>query len=377
MKLSARGLADLPAGQIAWDTEVAGFGARGNAKGQPSMFLNYQQRETGKYKRVTIAKLGESTVDAARKRAAEMRLQIRAGIDPAQQVETPAQKKASGDTLGHWLNVWLDAPHKRWGDTTRRTYRKVITREVLHHDIAASRIERVERAGLMRVVDDVAARSEATGVLLFKILGSFLKWCDTRGVTQVTLPSSTDADLSVDKRKRVLSDAELVRLWRASDAIRQPWSAAAQLVMLTGQRSGAVASLTREQVQQDGVRFINRPNAKQSLPWVPLIAWAWDYLRPSLRPEGRLFTRTAYFSPARLTEWRNAAGVTNWRPHDVRRSLRTWAARQGHGHEASEAALGHSVHKSELESVYQRHDYQDEAAEVIRGWQRHLEALVA
>lgn len=56
--------------------------------------------------------------------------------------------------------------------------------------------------------------------------------------------------------------------------------------------------------------------------------------------------------------------------------MRTWAARQGYGHEASEAALAHSVQRDALAKAYQQHGYADEAGEVLRGWQRHLEGLM-
>ena len=85
IKLSARNLATLPAGQIVWDSEVKGFGARKAKDERVTLFLNYQVRGTGRYKRHTICHLPEMTVDAARKAAAQMRLQIHTGADPAEQ----------------------------------------------------------------------------------------------------------------------------------------------------------------------------------------------------------------------------------------------------------------------------------------------------
>ncbi|WP_181893042.1 tyrosine-type recombinase/integrase [Falsiruegeria mediterranea] len=378
MKLSARNLAALEHGQLAWDTEVKGFGARKAKDDAVTLFLNYQVRETGKYRRVTIARLGECTVDAARTIAARMRLEIRAGVDVAQQAETPTARVASGETLGHHIQRWLDAPHSAWGKSTRTTYRRLMARDVLGTEVAGKRITDVSRGDLMQLVDTAARRTESGAILLAKVLRSFLSWADARGLTEVTLASNKRIDLSIEPRTRVMTDAEIVALWCTAPKLGERWGTAGRLVLLSGQRSGMITRMESDWVRQDGIHFPTEPNRKSAATWVPLTPWALTHLRPIMGGGGRLFSRSETFDSDALKKWRTIAEVdARLRLHDVRRSLRTWAARQGYGYDASEAALGHTVQRTALDKAYQQHSYAEEAAEVLRGWQRHIEGLVS
>ncbi|MEP3329119.1 Arm DNA-binding domain-containing protein [Sedimentitalea sp.] len=208
MKLSARSLAELEPGNLAWDTEVKGFGARKAKDGRVSLFLNYQVRGTGKYRRVAIAHLGECTVDTARRRAAQMRMEIRAGIDVAKQTETPAARAASGDTLGQYVESWLHDTRHKWSDNTRIGYMNAMRRDLMSGDTASLRISDVTRRDLMRLVDASTARSTSSGALFFRTLASFLSWADARGLTEVTLPKAGRAAPSPDARTRIMSEAE-------------------------------------------------------------------------------------------------------------------------------------------------------------------------
>ncbi len=82
--------------KIIWDTgDVVGFGAR-LSPGRVVLFLNY--RSGGVERRMTVARLGECTIEQARKRAAELKLQIRAGLDP---LATLREARPSGGVETH------------------------------------------------------------------------------------------------------------------------------------------------------------------------------------------------------------------------------------------------------------------------------------
>ena len=99
---------------------------------------------------------------------------------------------------------------------------------------------------------------------------------------------------------------------------------------------------------------------------------------PSLQnPEpGRIFGMGGKKLSNALIKYRADYGIEDMQLHDVRRSLRTFAAARGMGRDAGEAALDHSVVQSGLEAVYNQHDYSADGHKVILAWQAHIMGLI-
>ena len=69
-----------------------------------------------------------------------------------------------------------------------------------------------------------------------------------------------------------------------------------------------------------------------------------------------------------------ASGVSGWRLHDLRRTMRTGLSRLGVSREVAERALNHV--QPGLVAVYDQHPYKAEVLAAIRRWQAHVLALV-
>ncbi len=77
-----KGLTEPAAGnQITYDDKVPGFGVRITARGSRAFVLNYRNLE-GRERRYTIGSYPAWSVEAARKRAGEIKRQIARGDDP-------------------------------------------------------------------------------------------------------------------------------------------------------------------------------------------------------------------------------------------------------------------------------------------------------
>ena len=373
MKLTAKALKALPPKTLAWDSEVAGFGARVGARGDVSLFLNYQDRNTGKYHRQAVGKLSEISVDAARKRAAELKLEVRAGVNPSTKVATPAARMKSGETFGQYVETWLAqgrGPKGAWSPTTRGVYEAAVTRELRDAPIWDHNIEDVARKDLMKLIDAATARSVGSGTLLFRVLSSFLNWADARELTQVRLPKQANAVTLPDARTRVMTDEEIRALWHATGTLTPDVRAAGRLVLLTALRSGSVQAFKPDWLRQDGLTIPASAMKSKREFWVPLTPWGYEQVQ-GLAP----------MKPRRLTNvydtWRKRAGLdADLRLHDVRRSLKTWAMTKNLPDLASEAALAHTVQKSDLARAYMQHNFSDEGSEVLRKWQRHVKEVV-
>ena len=85
-KRSVDSLEPGPRAVFLWDTEISGFGCKVTPAGRKVYIFQYRVRgQSNKTapKRVTLGKHGELTPDTARKRAALLKLDVRAGTDPA------------------------------------------------------------------------------------------------------------------------------------------------------------------------------------------------------------------------------------------------------------------------------------------------------
>src|SRR5262249_37738695 len=73
-------------------------------------------------RRMTIARLGELTVEAARRKAAELKVQVRAGADPLSEIRAKRKEAERGITLATVIERWISASRSGWSGDTARTY---------------------------------------------------------------------------------------------------------------------------------------------------------------------------------------------------------------------------------------------------------------
>ncbi len=186
-------------------------------------------------------------------------------------------------------------------------------------------------------------------------LRTFLNWCveeeiiDRHPVFRSRSPNTTPS------RDRVLTDAELVAIWNATDF--KPYGYLIRLLMLTAARKMEVRTLT---IDGDYITFKATKNKlDHSLPITPLI-------RAHLMPE-----------PYKFDNWEREkrrldarCGVTGWTVHDLRRSWATNAIRLGVTSDTVEAVLNHK--KQGVQAVYQRWKYIEEMREALLTVEAHL-----
>ena len=361
---------------ILWDDIVPMFGALLTRKGA-SLFVRYVSA-TRVERHMTIGTLQEMTVDAARKRAAEIRVGVRAGADPVQALREQRKEAEGRLTLESAVETWLAQHQTQWAKTTANTYRQTLARNVLPrlgHDELVS----ITRAQWAKVLTEVASRKPALASLLRRILGSLVAWAiDRELLTASNLPSAKRVTPKTGVRERVITDGEINLIWAAADALEDRQRAFARFIMLTAMRSEAAARTRHEWI--DG-RAINYPGVAMKggeSHRVTLSEWAWQQIAPILAPH--IFTGSDKpFARAStvLRELRKHSGITDWRFHDFRRSFRSWAARTGIARDAAETVLSHRIHRDEVDKAYQQHRFEREAENAFMGWQQHIQGLVS
>lgn len=165
-------------------------------------------------------------------------------------------------------------------------------------------------------------------------------------------------------RERFLEQDELPRFFEALDAEpSEKVRDALKLLLWTGQRRMNVLSMRWAEIHLErGIWLI--PHTKSGRPHrVPLVAAALEILNRRAKNKS-----SEYVFPGRhgrghlrdvMRQWRELlkrAGITNLRPHDLRRSLASWQTMTGAGETIVGRTLGHS--DPAATAIYARVDLQ-------------------
>jgi integrase len=185
-------------------------------------------------------------------------------------------------------------------------------------------------------------------------------------------------------RERVLSDAELIAIWRAcrDDDLGR----LVKLLILTGARRSEVGGMSWSELDLErGTWTIPAARAKNHRGHtLPLPQMVLDIIATVSCMVGRdqLFGAR---SARGFTGWgakdesalRAAAEVSDWSLHDLRRTCATKMADLGVQPHIIEAVLNHvSGHKGGVAGIYNRSSYEREVRAALMLWADHVRALV-
>jgi integrase len=388
-RLTGKAIAAAEPGRITWDAEIRGLGFRRDMTGADGTFyLNLKPKGTGKETRIKLGRASTMTLEVARAEAAKLKNKAIAGEDPSQQRASVRQKRAAGAvTLNEGVERWLDSVKPVLAPATVKGYRHYMVKHVLP-DHGEKLVQELSRGLLVEAIDAAGKTSRANAAALRRVISAFLTFADEREWTTVTLPKNKGkaaAGKTVPARKKVLGDTDIVELWKAADVLEPLTAVCGKLVLLTGLRSGNAQGFRREWlVTENGKVHISIPaeHMKGKRPFsLPLTGFSQEVLQVMFDRSGLVFSKDGETDTTALSQawpkWRKAAGIyEDARLHDVRRSLRTYAEQHGHHPLAAEAAIAHSIQKTDLDKAYQQHNYSAAADKVLLDWQNHVEKMV-
>ena len=184
------------------------------------------------------------------------------------------------------------------------------------------------------------------------------------------------------KRDRVLTDDELVAVWKASENMGWPFGRAVQLLLLTGSRREEIGALRWSEVGETEIKLEGTRTKSGEPHTIPLSAQAFELLAslPRIADSDFVFTTTGR---GPIVGWDGAktkldvgAKIKPWRIHDLRRTVATGMQKLGVGLQAVEAVLGHvSGSRAGVVGIYQRHTYDAEKRAALEAWGTHVSVL--
>ena len=359
--------------------------------GRKSWALRY--RWNGRPRKLTLKESYPSLSLAQARSEAEVALEaFRNGVDPA------AEKTAAKpDTFKAVAKEFIERYAKRnrsWPETERILNREAVSKW------GNRPVHTITRADVLRVLDGISDRgAEIMSNRTHAALGRLFNWCLERGILESSPMAGVRSPGAEQSRDRVLSDSELLEVWRAAEVLGYPVGHFYQVLLLTCQRRGEVATMRWQDVDWEAALWtLTAAQTKSGRPHdVPLSGAVMDILESLPRFDGGDFV----FSPAggkkpissfseavarlkaTILEARKersevGAAVPDWTVHDLRRSAATHMAKSNIPPHVVAAILNHSPGRTMgISAVYIRHQYRAERREALESWAGFVLGLTA
>jgi len=228
----------------------------------------------------------------------------------------------------------------------------------------------------------LAKVAEASGPVEANMVRSSLsaccRWLMGEGLLDGNPIIATNKAAQNGARKRVLSDAELKRVWNGLDDDR--YGAIVKLLVLTGLRREEIGGLRWDEIDLDR-ELIHLPaeRCKNKRPHDQPLSSAARAIIAALPREGdRVFAAFGSWGRAKERLDRKLGNdVAPWRLHDLRRLVSTTMHdKLGIQPHVVESILGHTGHQSGTAGVYNKADYLDERRRALEKWADHVEGIV-
>ncbi|ACK84216.1 tyrosine-type recombinase/integrase [Methylorubrum extorquens] len=354
-------------------------------------------RAAGKPRKLTLGPYPRLGLADAREAARTALHAVAEGRDPAGEKQAARVEVAAVQTMrfgavaADYIERYAKPRNRSWRETESFLTRTLdATDKWQEKDVRA-----IGRKDVRDALDAVVARGASIHAnRLFAALRRFFAWTVERGILDASPMAGLKPPSPEISRDRVLTDAELVAVWKAAGEVGYPFGPVVQLLILTGQRRSEVVEAEWREFDLDGATWtIPRERAKNDRAHVvPLAPQAVKILRciPCVGTRSRLlFTttgETAFSGVSKATDRLQGLSakhlpegieVEPWRLHDLRRTFASGCARLGVAVHVVEKALNHvSGTHSGIVGVYQRHSYGDERRCAMELWAAHLDGLV-
>lgn len=367
--LAIRALKPPGRGQIDyWDTKTPSFGVRVSQGGTKTFIAKRANR------RHSLGRFPAISLQGARTAAKRL-------LADTYAIATP--EITFSDALDRFVTTHCEQKNKP------RTAKE--TERILRHDFLprwrASPVGAITKHDLTCILDRMLDRPGAANHA-FTAIRTFFNWCVRRDY----IPHSPCAGLGLPAKKiarsRVLSDPELVCVWRAAVHAGYPYGTIVQLLILTGQRRGEIAAIDRSFINGKD-RTITFPaelvknGREHTVPYGQMVADILETI-PRLNSTNLLFPARGYddrpfcgFNKGKAAlEWHPT--IKPWTLHDLRRTLATNMAALGVAPHVVERLLNHASGTiSGVAAIYNRYSFQPEMRDAMTKWEARLTTLLS
>lgn len=371
-------IAAMTPGEERGDTKTPGLRVRCLTDGKKKVFHYRYRDDAGALRQIKIGNLGAVTLEAARWRVLELKVERQRGNDP--QAEKKARREAAlaeraklkikaytvADAVEDYLAEVVDRKRKPKGAAEAR---RMLERAIASNKaLPMAGITRLQAHDLIKTVAQTAPR---LGQMTRQELRAC--WEHAISVGRATdnpfLGRTLGAIPKIKKQQRVLKVEEvgaLLRWMNEPGTYSRTVRDALELTLRTGLRTGEVCGIHSGELEyRDGVLWLDIPGSRMKAGrdhHAPLVGRAREivlaripeaggYLFPSRRGDKPIDQKVLGVevyacsgqSQAKAYQSRKVCPVSDWAPHDLRRTARTLLSDLGCPYEIGEAILAHRL----------------------------------
>jgi integrase len=391
MKLTSKAVAALmlPSGKddhIEWDDDLPGFGYRLRKSGDKvGRSWVAQYRHAGQTRRMTLGSASVLSSEQARGEAKRILAQAQLRQDPASE----RKRRASADrfTFTALAEQYLAA---KQAEVRQRTFTEM--QRYLQSPAYFGPLHNVP-------IDSIARRDIAARVLAIKpkhgqvaaarartAISAMYTWAMENGLAETNPTIGTERPKAPPSRDRVLSDQEILAIWKATDDATD-FNRIVRLLITTGQRRSECGGICWSEIDVEHSTWtIPAKRAKNNREHtLPLGSLALEIIRsvPQVVDRDLLFGArtdrgfTSWAEHKRALDARLGDQVKPWTLHDARRTAATRLCDIGIEPHVVEQILNHHGHRGgTVGATYNRSKYQRAVQHAVETWGNYLLALI-
>jgi integrase len=365
---------------------LSGFGLRLRRRHDGSTLRNWtaQYRSNGRTRRFTLGSAAKVSLGLAREQARKILAGAQLGFDPA--AEKQSKRARAARTFAAVADAYLAARQDALRPSSLRLARLYLTSGDYFRSLHAMSITEIGRADIAGALSMITRRhSINTSAAARRTVSGMLRWAVEEGWIGQNPTVGTRRPPRAKARERVLTDAELVAIWRGCGA--DDFGKITRLLILLGSRRAEVGGMAWSELDFDAgtwtlpaSRSKNHRSHTVTLPPAALAIIkdvprrARDELFGSAWAKGRGFSTWSRCKAALDV----VVDLPPWTLHDLRRSTATHMANIGIEPHIIEAVLNHfSGHRRGVAGTYNRSPYEAAVKLALLRWSAHVDDLLA
>jgi integrase len=364
-KCSGLAVRVAPSGLLTWDLA---FRIKGGNEGKRV------------FRRLSLGRFPEVSLDAARHRAGELTRAARAGRDLLASEQTAQAEASCRMTVGQLIDLYIK----------RRVAGRLKSARGVEHRLRRALApmlgryaDEIRRRDMRQLLDEVADRDlKGEADKRRHTIGTMFRWAMSQDFVAID-PTAGLASYGVETSSdRVLSAEEIGKLW--------PWLASAgvpvdcrdvlRLELALGARCGEIAGMVADEI--DTAKWLWTLPAERSKNGkarvTPLVGIARDILRSRLDvATQRLLFPTG--TGKMLLHRQTRLPIAGFTSHDLRRSAATMMVEVGIALDVVAAIVGHEAGGRDSRTLvrhYVRTDLIERKRAALEKWDRHLLAII-
>jgi integrase len=362
---------------LVWDTKAPNLALRTQPTGFKSWTVIYPYH--GRSRWLTLGPAATIPLEEARVMAAEAMLKVHKGGDPAADRKAERGSGSFAELHERYLNEHAKRHNRSWSQADKLIKKNVLPR------LGKLSAPTVTREDIKKLLAKIAETAPIMANQVLASTSAIFSWATKEGIV-TSNPCRLITRYPTKDRERILSDSELPLFWKAFDALDPVRGAALKMILLTGQRPGAIAHMRHEHIKDGWWEMPGEP--------IPTIGWPglknasshriWLPKPLAAMSDGNGSTGFVFASPrggpitgldaAMRSICAKLKIEPTVRPHDLRRTHGSTITRLGHGRDAMNRVQNHR--EGGVTDTYDRYAYETENKRVMESVAAKIMALV-